>query len=65
MKLRKKLGTESPDGTAISTKMVGSAKKVMGAIAAARAAKRINERKQILQRQLNENTAKMNIIKKS
>ena len=39
------MGTESPDGTAISTKMVGSAKKVMGAIAAARAAKRINERK--------------------
>ena len=45
VEIKKKMGTESPDGTAISTKMVGSAKKVMGAIAAARAAKRINERK--------------------
>ena len=32
---------------------------------AARAAKRRNERKEILQRQTSENTAKMNIIKKS
>ena len=45
--------------------MDGSAKKVMDASAAAMAAKRRNERKQILQKQLNKNTAKMNIIKKS
>ena len=59
------MGTERPDGTAITIKMDDSAKKVMGAIVAARAAKRINEKKEILQRQLSENTAKMNIIKKS
>ena len=45
--------------------MDGSAKKVMDVSAAAMAAKRRNERKEIVQKQLNENTAKMNIIKKS
>ena len=46
--IKKKMGTDKPDGTTISTKMDGSAKKVMEAIAAARAAKRRNERKEIL-----------------
>ena len=36
----------------------------MDATAAARADKRRNERKEILLKQLSENTAKMNIIKK-
>ena len=40
-------------------------KKVMDASAAARVAKRRNERKELLQRQLSRNTAKMNVIKKS
>ena len=43
--------------------MDGSAKKVMEAIAAARAAKRRNERKEILQRQLSENTVKIKLLK--
>ena len=45
--------------------MEGSAKKVMDANTAARAAKRRHERKEILQKQLSRNTAKMNIIKRS
>ena len=45
--------------------MDGSAKKVMDASATARAAKRRNERKEILQKQLSQNAEKMNIIKKS
>ena len=65
VEIKKKTGTKKPDGTTVSTEMDGSAKKVMGAIAAPRAAKSRNERKKILQRQLSENTAKMNIIKKS
>ena len=55
---------DKPDGTTISIEMDGSAKKVMDATAAARAAKKRNEGKEILQRQLSENTAKMNIIRK-
>ena len=62
VEIKKEMGTDKLDGTKISTKMDGSAKKVMDA---ARAAKRRNERKEILQRQISENTAKMNIIKKS
>ena len=65
VEIKKEMGTDKLDGTKISTKMDGSAKKVMDATAAARAAKRRNERKEILQRQISENTAKMNIIKKS
>ena len=65
VEIKKKMGTKRPDGTTVSTEMDGSAKKVMGAIAAPRAAKSRDERKKILQRQLSENTAKMNIIKKS
>ena len=65
VEIKKEMGTDKLNGTKISTKMDGSAKKVMDATAAARAAKRRNERKEILQRQISENTAKMNIIKKS
>ena len=43
--------------------MDGSARKVMDTNAAARAAKRSAERKESLQKQLQENTAKMNAIK--
>ena len=64
VEIKKEMETDKPDGTTISTKMDGSAKKVMDATTAARAPKRWNERKEILQRQLSENTAKMNIIKK-
>ena len=63
VEIKKEMGTDKLDGTKISTKMDGSAKK--DAPAAARAAKKRNERKEILQRQISENTAKMNIIKKS
>ena len=45
--------------------MEGSAKKVMDANTAARAAKRRHEKNFFLQKQLSKNTAKMNIIKKS
>ena len=38
-----------PDGAKISTKMDGSAKKIMDTTAAARAANRRNERKEVLQ----------------
>ena len=64
VEIKKEMGTDKPDGTTISTKMGGSAKKGMDASTAARAAKRRNERKEILQR-LSKNTAKMNIVKKS
>ena len=65
--IKKEIVVDKPDGASISAKKVmdGSAKKVMDASATARAAKRRNERKEILQKQLSENTAKMNIIKKS
>ena len=63
--IKKEMGTDKPDGTTVSTKMDGSAKKVMDATIAPGAAKRRNERKEILQRQLSKNTAKINIIKKS
>ena len=64
VEIKKEMGTDKPDGTTISTKMGGSAKKGKDASTAARAAKRRNERKEILQR-LSKNTAKMNIVKKS
>ena len=64
VEIKKEMGTDKPDGTTISTKMGGSAKKGMDTSTAARAAKRRNERKEILQR-LSKNTAKMNIVKKS
>ena len=73
VEIKKEIGVDNlnlnvkPDGTSISAKKVmdGSAKKVMDASATARLAKRRNERKEILQKQLSENTEKMNIIKKS
>ena len=46
------MGINKPDGIKTSTKTDGSAKKVMDATTAARAAKRRNERKEILQKQL-------------
>ena len=52
--IKKEIVVDKPDGTSIS------AKKVMDG-----SAKRRNERKEILQKQLSENTTKMNIIKKS
>ena len=66
VEIKKEIGVDKPDGTSISAKKVvdGSAKKVMDASAAARTTKRRAERKESLQRQLSENTAKMNIIKK-
>ena len=65
VEIKKEMGINKPDGTKTSTKTDGSAKKVMDATTAARAAKRRNERKEILQKQLRENTTKMNIIKNS
>ena len=62
--IKKEIGIDKPDGTKTSTKMDGSAKKIMGTTAAARASKTRNERKKKLQRQLSKNTAKMNIVKK-
>ena len=50
VEIKKEIGIDKPDGTKTSTKMDGSAKKVMEATAAARAAKRRNERKEILQK---------------
>ena len=46
--IKKEIGIDKPDGTKTSTKMDGFAKKFMGATAAARAAKRRNERKKNL-----------------
>ena len=63
VEIKKEMRTDKPDGRKTSTKTDGSAKKVMVAATAARAAKRRNERKEILQIQLREDTAKMNIIK--
>ena len=65
VEIKKEMGINKPDGTKTSTKTDVSAKKVMDATTAARAAKRRNERKEILQKQLRENTTKMNIIKNS
>ena len=66
VEIKKEIGIDKPDGASISTKKVmdGSAKKVMDASATARLAKRRNERKQILQKQLSENTEKIKTIKK-
>ena len=64
VEIKKEIGIDGPDGRKVSTKMDGSTKKVMDATTAARAANRRNERKEILKKQLSENTAKMNIIKK-
>ena len=64
VEIKEEIGIDKSDSTTTSTKMDGSAKKVMDATAAARAVRRRNERKEILQKQLNENTAKMNIVKK-
>ena len=72
VEIKKEIGVDNlnlnvkPDGTSISAKKVmdGSAKKVMDASATARLAKRRNERKQILQKQLSENTEKIKTIKK-
>ena len=64
VEIKEEIGIDKPDSTTTSTKMDGSAKKVMDATAAARAVRRRNERKEILQKQLNENIAKMNIVKK-
>ena len=64
VEIKKEIGIDKPGSTKTSTKMDGSAKKVMDATTAARAVKRRNERKEILQKQLSENAAKMNIIKK-
>ena len=64
VEIKKEIGIDRPDGRKTSTKMDGSTKKVMEATAAARAANTRNERKEILKKQLSENTAKMNIIKK-
>ena len=65
VEIKKEMETDKPDGTAVSTKMDGSTKNVMDATTAPGAAKRRNERKEVLQRQLSKNTAKINIIKKS
>ena len=65
IEIKKEVGIDKPDGTTTKNVMDGSAKKFIDAKTAARAAKRRNERKEILQKQLSENTAKMNIIKKS
>ena len=62
--IKKEIGIDKPDGTKTSTKIDGSTKKVMEATVPARAAKRRNERKENLQKQLSESTTKMNIIKK-
>ena len=72
VEIKKEIGVDNlnlnvkPDSTSISAKKVmdGSAKKVMDASATARLAKRRNERKQILQKQLSENTEKIKTIKK-
>ena len=72
VEIKKEIGVDNlnlnvkPDGASISAKKVmdGSAKKVMDASATARLAKRRNERKQILQKQLSENIEKIKTIKK-
>ena len=73
VEIKKEIGVDKSDGS-VPTKRVaqritaptmdGSARKVMDTNAAARAAKRSAERKEILQKQLQENTAKRNAIKK-
>ena len=50
VEIKKEIGIDKPDSTTTSTKMDGSAKKVMDATAAARAVRRRNERKEILQK---------------
>ena len=65
VEIKKEMGTDKPDGATVSTNMDGSAKKVMDATTAPEVAKRRNERKEILQRQLSKNTAKINNIKKN
>ena len=42
VEIKKELGTDKPDGATVSTKMDGSAKKVMDTTTAPRAAKRRN-----------------------
>ena len=48
VEIKKEIGIDKPDGTKTSTKMDGSAKKIMGTTAAARAGKTRNERKKKL-----------------
>ena len=50
VEIKEEIGIDKSDSTTTSTKMDGSAKKVMDATAAARAVRRRNERKEILQK---------------
>ena len=50
VEVKEEMGIDKIDGAKISTKMDGSAREVMDATAAARAAKRRDERKEILQK---------------
>ena len=61
VEVKKQIGTDRADGK----KMDGSVKKMMDASSAVRAAKRRDERKQILEEWLKENIEKINNMKKS